>query len=144
MRARHSPLTTVIRVKEHMVKKAKRELAVIRVAREKEEGALETLEGRHSSAMNSAVRKAKTRAADLQTSQAFLQRLSRQVERQEARVREVTSREEGKRGELVEQSQSKKMITKIDQRRKDEETKEQERKSQRIIDGFAQRMRSEH
>jgi flagellar biosynthesis chaperone FliJ len=36
------------------------------------------------------------------------------------------------------------MITKIDQRRKDEETKEQERKSQRIIDGFAQRMRSEH
>ena len=143
MRVSDSHLSTVIRVKDHLVKKAQRELAVIRVSREKEEGALSTLEDRQSSAMTEAVRKMKTRALDLQTSQAFLQSLSRQIERQEEKVRQVTTQEEGKRGELVEKSQSKEMIVKIDQRRKDEEAKEQERKAQRVIDVLAQRMRSE-
>jgi flagellar export protein FliJ len=143
MRVSDSHLSTVIRVKDHLVKKAQRELAVIRVSREKEEGTLSTLENRQSSAMTEAVRKMKTRALDLQTSQAFLQSLSRQIERQEEKVRQVTTQEEGKRGELVEKSQSKEMIVKIDQRRKDEEAKEQERKAQRVIDVLAQRMRSE-
>jgi len=143
MRVSDSHLSTVIRVKDHLVKKAQRELAVIRVSREKEEGTLSTLEDRQSSAMTEAVRKMKTRALDLQTSQAFLQSLSRQIERQEEKVRQVTTQEEGKRGELVEKSQSKEMIVKIDQRRKDEEAKEQERKAQRVIDVLAQRMRSE-
>lgn len=143
MRVSDSHLSTVIRVKDHLVKKAQRELAVIRVNREKEEGTLSTLEDRQSSAMTEAVRKMKTRALDLQTSQAFLQSLSRQIERQEDKVRQVTTQEEGKRGELVEKSQSKEMIVKIDQRRKDEEAKEQERKAQRVIDVLAQRMRSE-
>jgi len=143
MRVSDSHLSTVIRVKDHLVKKAQRELAVIRVNREKEEGTLSTLENRQSSAMTEAVRKMKTKALDLQTSQAFLQSLSRQIERQEDKVRQVTTQEEGKRGELVEKSQSKEMIVKIDQRRKEEEAKEQERKAQRVIDVLAQRMRSE-
>ncbi|MCC6395763.1 MAG: flagellar FliJ family protein [Bacteroidetes bacterium] len=143
MRVSDSHLSTVIRVKDHLVKKAQRELAVIRVNREKEEGTLSTLENRQSSAMTEAVRKMKTKALDLQTSQAFLQSLSRQIERQEDKVKQVTTQEEGKRGELVEKSQSKEMIVKIDQRRKEEEAKEQERKAQRVIDVLAQRMRSE-
>ena len=85
----------------------------------------------------------KTRAVDLQTSQAFLQSLSRQIEHQEEKVREVTTEEEGKRVELVEKSQSKQMVEKIDQRRRDEETKEQERKAQRVIDVLAQRIKSD-
>ncbi len=144
MRVSESNLSTVIRVKEHLVKKAQRELAVIRVAREREEGALTSLEGQQSSAMTDAVRKMKTRAVDLQTSQAFLQSLSRQIERQEEKVTQATTQEEGKRGELVEKSQSKEMIVKIDQRRKDEEAKEHERKSQRVIDVLAQRTKSEY
>jgi flagellar export protein FliJ len=143
MRISDSPLATVIRVKGHMVNKAQRELAVIKVARQKAMGALETLEGQHCSAMTDAVRKVKTRAVDLQTSQAFLQSLSRQIERQEAKVREVTKQEIGKREELVGQSQSKTMIERIDQRRKDEDVKVQERRAQGVIDALAQRMRSE-
>jgi flagellar export protein FliJ len=143
MRVTNSPLATVIRVKGHLVKKAQRELAVIKIARQKEMGALETLEDRHCSAMTDAVRKVKTRAVDLQTSQAFLQSLSRQIERQEAKVREVTKKEEGKREELVGQSQSKTMIERIGQRRKDVDAKVQERKAQGVIDALAQRMRSE-
>jgi len=88
------------------------------------------------------VRKMKTKAVDLQTSQAFIQSLSRQIEQQVEKVQEIITQEEGKRGELLEKSQSKQMIEKIDQRRKDEEEKEQERKAQRVIDVLAQRMKS--
>ena len=45
-------------------------------------------------------------------------------------------------GELLEKSQSKQMIEKIDQRRKDEQEKELERKAQRVSDVLAQRMKS--
>ena len=142
MRVNESHLETVIRVKDFQVKKAQRELAVIKVNRAQEEGALSSLEERQNTAMSDAVRKMKTKAVDLQTSQAFIQSLSRQIERQVEKVQEIISEEEGKRGELVEKSQSKQMIEKIDQRRKEEQEKEQERKAQRVIDVLAQRMKS--
>jgi len=143
MRASDSPLSTVIRVKGHLVKKAQRELAALKVTRQKEEGTLEALEGRQHSAMSEAARKKRGRAADLQTGRAFIQTLSRKIERQEARVREATTREEGKRGELVGHSQSKQMMTTLDERRKAESAKDKERKAQRDIDIVAQRARSE-
>jgi|WetSurMetagenome_2_1015567.scaffolds.fasta_scaffold09574_2 flagellar export protein FliJ len=142
MRVSESHLGTVIRVKDFQVKKAQRELAVITVNRAQEEGTLTSLEERQSTAMSEAVRKMKTKAVDLQTSQAFIQSLSRQIQRQEEKVQEIITQEEGKRGELLERSQSKQMIEKIDQRRKDEHEKEQERKAQRVIDVLAQRMKS--
>ncbi len=142
MRVSESHLGTVIRVKDFQVKKAQKELAVITVTRAHEEGALETLAERQSSAMSDAVRKMKTKAVDLQTSQAFIQSLSRQIQRQEQKVQDIVAQEDGKRGELLEKSQSKQMIEKIDQRRKDEKEKEQERKAQRVIDVLAQRMKS--
>ena len=142
MRVAESHLETVIRVKDFQVKKAQKELAVITVTRAHEEGALETLAERQSSAMSDAVRKMKTKAVDLQTSQAFIQSLSRQIQRQEQKVQGIVAQEDGKRGELLEKSQSKQMIEKIDQRRKDEKEKEQERKAQRVIDVLAQRMKS--
>ncbi|MBK7258318.1 MAG: flagellar export protein FliJ [Ignavibacteriae bacterium] len=143
MRVSDSPLSTVIRVRDMQLKKTQRELAVIKVERQTEEVRLTSLEEAQSNAMTEAVRKMKTRAVDLQTSQAFLQSLSRKIEHQEEKVREVTTAEEGKRVELVERSQSKQMVEKIDQRRRDEETKEQERKAQRVIDVLAQRIRTD-
>jgi flagellar export protein FliJ len=142
MRVSESHLGTVIRVKDFQVKKAQRELAVITINRAQEEGALTSLEERQSTAMSDAVRKMKTKAVDLQTSQAFIQSLSRQIQHQEEKVQEIITQEAGKRGELLERSQSKQMIEKIDQRRKGEQEKEQERKAQRVIDVLAQRMRS--
>ena len=144
MRVSDSPLSTVIRVRDMQLKKTQRELAVIKVERQTEEVRLTSLEEQQSNAMTDAVRKMKTRAVDLQTSQAFLQSLSRKIEHQEEKVREVTTAEEGKRVELVERSQSKQMVEKIDQRRRDEETKEQERKAQRVIDVLAQRIKTDH
>lgn len=142
MRVADSHLGTVIRVKDIQVKKVQRELAVITINRTQEEGALTSLEERQSTAMSDAVRKMKTKAVDLQTSQAFIQSLSRQIERQVEKVQEIISQEEGKRGELLEKSQSKQMIEKIEERRKEELEKEQDRKAQRVIDVLAQRMKS--
>jgi flagellar export protein FliJ len=142
MRVGESHLGTVIRVKDFQVKKAQRELAVIKVSRAHEEGTLTSLEEQQSTAMSDAVRKMKTKAVDLQTSQAFIQSLSRQIQKQEEKVQEIIAEEEGKREELVEKSQSKQMIEKIDQRRKEEQEKEQGRKAQRVIDVLAQRMKS--
>jgi flagellar export protein FliJ len=142
MRVSDTGFETVIRVKDFQVKKAQRELAVISVDRVREEGALTNLEERQSTAMTDAVRTMKTKAVDLQTSQAFLQSLSRQIQKQVEKVEEVLTQEEGKRGELLERSQSKQMIETIDQRRKDEQEKELERKAQRVSDVLAQRMKS--
>jgi flagellar export protein FliJ len=143
MRVSDSSFETVIRVKDFQVKKAQRELAVISVDRVRAEGTLTNLEERQSTAMTDAVRTMKTKAVDLQTSQAFLQSLSRQIQKQVQKVEEVLTQEEGKRGELLEKSQSKQMIEKIDQRRKAEQEKELERKAQRVSDVLAQRMKSE-
>jgi flagellar export protein FliJ len=142
MRVSDTGFETVIRVKDFQVKKAQRELAVISVDRVHAEGTLTNLEEKQSTAMTDAVRTMKTKAVDLQTSQAFLQSLSRQIEKQVEKVEEVLTQEEGKRGELLEKSQSKQMIEKIDQRRKDEAEKELERKAQRVSDVLAQRMKS--
>ena len=136
-----SPLGTVIRVRDLQVNKAKRELAEIQNTREQAEGELQTLEEKQSTAMTDAVREMKTKAADLQTSQAFIENLSRKIEEQGKKVDEIVSAEEGKRDELLGRSQSKHMLEKLDQKRKDEVEKEQERKSQRIIDVLAQRMK---
>ena len=142
MRVSDTGFETVIRVKNFQVKKAQRELAVISVDRVHAEGTLTNLEEKQSTAMTDAVRTMKTKAVDLQTSQAFLQSLSRQIQKQVQKVEEVLTQEEGKRGELLEKSQSKQMIEKIDQRRKDEQEKEIERKAQRVTDVLAQRMKS--
>jgi flagellar export protein FliJ len=142
MRVSDTGFETVIRVKDFQVKKAQRELAVISVDRVRAEGTLTNLEEKQSTAMTDAVRTMKTKAVDLQTSQAFLQSLSRQIQKQVQKVEEVLTQEEGKRGELLEKSQSKQMIEKIDQRRKDEQEKEIERKAQRVTDVLAQRMKS--
>jgi flagellar export protein FliJ len=143
MRVSESHFQTVIRVKDFQVKRAQRELAVITVNRAQEEGTLTSLEERQSTAMSDAVRRLKTKAVNLQTSHAFIQSLSRQIQRQEEKVQAIITQEEGKRGELLEKSQSKHMIEIIDQRRKEEQEKEQERKAQRVIDILAQRIKSE-
>lgn len=136
-----SKLDTVIKVKNHQVKNAQRELAVITVTKEKEETELDRLEETHNTAMSDAVREMKTRAADLQTGSAFIQNLSRQIKRQEGKVDEIREKEDGKREELIEKSQSKQMIEKLEKKRKEEVEKELDRKAQRVIDMLAQRLR---
>jgi len=137
-----SRLQTVIRVKDIQLKNAQRELAQIKVKKEEEQGALDKLEEQKSSAMSDAARKMKARARDMQTGRAFLQSLSRQIKGQEETVQQISDQEETKRGELVERTKSQQMLEKIEEKRRDEEAKENDRKAQRVIDVLAQRISS--
>jgi flagellar export protein FliJ len=142
MRVGHSRLQTVIKVKQFQVTKAQRELAAVAHSRENEQHRLEHLEERHSNAMDDAARTTRARASDLQTNQAYIQTISHQIEKQGEKIDALKGEEEGKRVELVEKSQSKQMLEKLDLRRKAEADKEEERKSQRVLDVLAQRARS--
>jgi flagellar export protein FliJ len=142
MHVGESRLRTVIKVKQYQVKKAQKELAVIAVDREQEEHHLNFLEYSKSSAMTEAVRTMKARAVDLQTSRAYILSISRQVTQQASKVDDMKVKEDGKRAELLEKSQSEQMLEKLEQKRRAEVEKEQERKSQRMLDVLAQRMKS--
>jgi flagellar export protein FliJ len=142
MRVVPSRLQTVIRVKDIQVKGAQKELAQIRVKKDQEQGALDVLQEQKSSAMSDAARTMKSRARDLQTSQAFLQSLSRQIKVQQNTVQTVTDQEDPKRGELVEKTKSQQMISKVEEKRQAEQAKEDDRKAQRVIDVLAQRVKT--
>jgi flagellar export protein FliJ len=92
--------------------------------------------------MSDAARTMKSRARDLQTSQAFLQSLSRQIKVQQNTVQTVTDQEDSKRGELVEKTKSQQMISKVEEKRQAEQAKEDDRKAQRVIDVLAQRVKT--
>ncbi|HXX62750.1 MAG TPA: flagellar FliJ family protein [Bacteroidota bacterium] len=143
MQVGSSRLQTVIRVKDIQIQGSQRELAQIKVQKDQEQGNLDRLEEKQNSAMTDAARDMKTRARDLQTSRAFLQSLSRQIKQQEQTVQSISDKEETKRGELVEQSKSQQMLEKIEDKRRGEAQKEEERKAQRVIDVLAQRMKTE-
>jgi flagellar export protein FliJ len=143
MRVGPSRLQTVIRVKDIQLKGAQRELAQIKVKKEKEQGTLDALEDQKSTAMSDAARDMKSRARDLQTGRAFLQSLSRQISDQVQAVQTVSAQEDTKRGELVEKTKSQQMITKIEEKRQTELAKEDDRKAQRVIDVLAQRTKTD-
>ncbi len=141
MKVSGTGLQTVLKVKEFQEKNAQRELAAIKMHRETEEGKLGELEQSHSSAINEAGSVTRARAGDMQTARAFIGSLARQVQQQGERIEEVKQQEDTKRGELVERSKSRQIVEKLDARRREEMDKEDARKSQRIMDVLAQRMR---
>jgi flagellar export protein FliJ len=141
MGASGSKLKTVLKIKKLQLKKAQRDLAAITVTRETEQGHLSHLEQAHSSALADTGGKGKTRAEDLQVSRAFIDTLSGKIKDQSRKVSAITTREEAKRDELLEQSKTKEMLLRLDQRREGEEERERERKTQRVVDVLAQRLR---
>ena len=143
MQVGSSRLQTVIRVKDIQIQGSQRELAQIKVQKDQEQGNLDRLEEKQNSAMTDAARDMKTRARDLQTSRAFLQSLSRQIKQQEQTVQSISDKEDTKRSELLEQSKSQQMLEKIEDKRRGEAQKEDDRKAQRVIDVLAQRMKTE-
>lgn len=142
MNVSHSSLDTVIKVKDFQLKKTQKELAQIKVKREQEEVALDNLEHTKSEALSDAARQMKARASDMQASRAFIHSLSQKIKSQVVEVEKINKAEDTKRGEVIERSQSKQMVEKLDQKRKEEVAKEEDRKQQRVMDVLAQRLRS--
>lgn len=141
MNVQGTGLTTVLKVKQVQEKATQKELAEKKVTRQAEEQRLGQLEESKESAIDQTTMIGKTRAADMQTSMAFIQSLSRQISQQGERVDTARQNEDEKRGELVERSRSRQMVEKLDTQRKAEQEKEAQKKSQRVIDVLAQRMK---
>lgn len=134
-------MRTLIKVKTHQEKKAQIELMEIRRQKQDEEKALRTLEETRESAMQDAASKQRVSAADAQANSAYLQSISRQITQQEKKVDDIGHKEGHKREELVAKTQSKKMVEKLDQKRRAEVSKALDLKEQKMMDVFAQRKR---
>ncbi len=143
MQITESRLHVVLKVKEHQEQKAHRELLQIRSARENETAVLDRLNEKEETAVSDAIRTLKVRAAEMQTSRAFLQSLSRHIQQQKKKVDEMRDLENKKRQELLETSQSKQMIQQLQEKKEAEAVREHERKEQRLIDILTQRLQTE-
>ena len=133
---------TVLRVKKIQERKSQTELHQLQVVHAREEATLADIKQTQQSALSDAVRSMKIKATDAQTNRAFIKKLSNEIEDQVKKVENLESMKQDKRDELLQRTQSKNMIEKLDQKLQTEEARENERKEQRLIDVLAQRMRS--
>jgi flagellar export protein FliJ len=140
MKEKKSRLHPVIKVKQFREKKAQRELVQIQATRDHENTALSALNKKKEYALDAAVRTIKAKATEVQTSRAFIQKLSRQILQQEKKIENIQVQEDEKRIELTEKSQSRKMVEKLDEKRKEALVREVERKEQRLLDVLARRL----
>lgn len=141
MSATHSRLKTVLKIKGYLEKKAQSELVAIQERHGEETEELDHLNEVNESTLDETISTMKARATELQTSRAFLQQLSHQIQRQKEKLEEIEIEENDKREELTEKTQSRRMIEKLEEKRETEETKEHERKEQKLIDILANRVR---
>ncbi len=132
---------TVLKVREIQERQALRELRDLQATNAQEQETLEAFRETQQSAVTDAVRSMKMKATDAQTSRAFIMKLSKQIREQEKKVKEVQSQEDQKRDELIERSRSREVVEKLDEKLRTEQSKELDRKEQRLIDVLAQRIR---
>ena len=144
MQAATKSLKTVLKVKKHQENKAHLELIHIRREKQEKSDALDRLHEEKDGALVESIRALRTRATELQVNRAFVQKLTGQIQKQKKLVHEMQTKEDTKRDELVEKTQAKKMVEKLNERRVAELSKEHERKEQRLIDVLAQRVRLEY
>ena len=140
---RISDIQMLLKVKTHLEKKAQQELAQIQQKKERENEVLGSLKETKETAMTEAVQHRKTRATEMQTSSAFINSLSHQIQQQAKKIDEIVTQEDGKRVELQEKSKSKKMMEKLGEKRQAEETKQADMKEQGMMDMLAQRLQPE-
>ncbi|MCX6135330.1 MAG: flagellar export protein FliJ [Ignavibacteriales bacterium] len=138
-----SKFRTVLKVKKIQERKAQSELYQLELVHAREEATLTEIKETQKTALTDAVRNMKIKATEAQTSRAFIKQLSREIDEQKQKVAQVRAEKFEKREELVERSKSSNMIEKLDKKMQAEETKETERKEQRLIDVLAQRIRTE-
>ena len=139
MKEKKSRFCQVIKVKKLKENRAQTELTQIRSLREQEKVALGSLSKQRDHAMDAAVRTIKARAADVQTSRAFIENLSMQIRQQEKRLEGIQNQENEKREDLIQKTQARRIVEKLDEKRKEILAKETERKEQRLLDALSRR-----
>jgi len=143
MKVGDSRFGTLLRVKSIQERKSQQELVEIQNRKDEERQTLSQLQERREGEIAEAVRKSRMRATDLQSSRAFLTRLSKEIGEQENKIEEIQVKEDEKREELVERSRSKHMVEDLEEKYQTQVLREAERKEQRLIDVLAQRVKLE-
>jgi len=143
MKVGDSRFGTLLRVKSIQERKTQQELVEIQNKKDEERQTLSQLQERREGEIAEAVRKSRMRATDLQSSRAFLTRLSKEIGEQENKIEEIQVKEDEKREELVERSRSKHMVEDLEEKYQTQVLREAERKEQRLIDVLAQRVKLE-
>jgi flagellar export protein FliJ len=133
---------TVVRVKRHQEKIAQQQLRQIQDEHEREREALDQLQGTREDAMNEAIHFGKARVTDVQVQRAFIYKLNRQIDHQANRVDEIRDKEVEKLDELTRRAQSRQMVEKVDERRRDEAERVLDKKEQGLIDEVANRRKN--
>ena len=142
MKVSETRFGTLLKVREHQEKKAQQELTQIRTTREEAQGELCDLDNTRKTEIANSPQAGKIKATDLQTSRAFLRRLSKEIQQQQQKVENIQKQEDSKRTEVVERSQEKEMIVRLEEKYQTHVTKERDRKEQRMVDVLAQRVRA--
>jgi len=133
---------TVLRVKRHQEKVAQQQLQQIQDEHQREQEALDQLHETREGALNGTIQFGKARVTDVQVQRAFIYKLNRQIDRQTEKVDEVRDKEVEKLDELTRRAQSRQMVEKVDERRRDEAERVVDKKEQGLIDEVANRPKS--
>jgi flagellar export protein FliJ len=131
----------VIQVRTIQQKQAQQQVAdAVRLRLEEEERLTEFHEHRKRAA-NAIRSQQKMSVAQMQTMRAHLSALGQQIESQKTAVSRASETEDLKRDALIRKSQEKKMVEVLNEKRLKSEQKESDRKEQKTLDDYAQRLR---
>jgi flagellar export protein FliJ len=139
MKKHVSRFHTVLRIRRHQEKVAQQQLRRIQDEHEREQAALNALEGKKEEALDNAVRFGRAKVGQVQVHRAFIFKLNRQIDHQSRKVEEVREREVEQLDELTKRSQSRQMVQKLDERTQEETARRLDKKEQELIDDIAGR-----
>jgi flagellar export protein FliJ len=134
---------TLLKVRGYQEKKAQQELSNIRGLKNDAEDKLARLDDARDAEISDAGCVSKTNALEMQTSRAFLKRLSKEIRSQKIKIDDIEKQETQKTHEVVKRKQAKEMIQTLEDKYRISAVKEQDGKDQRLMDVLAQRAHTE-
>ncbi len=134
-------LQAVLDVRQYQERRLQNELFEIAQMYERELSALSKLNSDFQIAVFEESTIVRARADDFQTSKAFIETLSTQIDSQEEKMTEIKGRENQTRSQLLDKRQSKHMLENLKKTFTDKVKKIEDEKFQKIIDEFGNRDR---
>jgi len=134
-------LQAVLDVRQYQERRLQHELFEIAQMYERELSALSKLNSDFQIAVFEESTIVRARADDFQTSKAFIETLSTQIDSQEEKMTEIKGRENQTRSQLLDKRQSKHMLENLKKTFTDKVKKIEDEKFQKIIDEFGNRDR---
>lgn len=136
---RSTRFDTIISVRDHQKKAATRELQKILDEKQSNIDQLTTMKSEQERVLEGETYSHKANAQELQTHRAFIEKLSDSIQKKEEHLKEIESKEETKREELLERVKAKNVVEKLKEKLTEEIMKEQNHKEQQTIDMLSQR-----